>query len=102
MKNSKDIDIILKEMKEILVKKQNDYGPYNIARAPGGPMNGLLVRMYDKIARLDNLRKRNNTPNYESVEDSLIDLANYAIIGLLVIRDQWEGVSERDKPPGAL
>lgn len=96
MKNSKDIDIILKEMKEILVKKQNDYGPYNIARAPGGPMNGLLVRMYDKIARLDNLRKRNNTPNYESVEDSLIDLANYAIIGLLVIRDQWEGVSERD------
>ena len=96
MKNSKDIDIILKEMKEILVKKQNDYGPYNIARAPGGPMNGLLVRMYDKIARLDNLRKRNNTPNYESVEDSLIDLANYAIIGLLVIRNQWEGVSERD------
>jgi hypothetical protein len=96
MKNSKDIDIILKEMKEILLKKQNDYGPYNIARAPGGPMNGLLVRMYDKIARLDNLRKRNNTPNYESVEDSLIDLANYAIIGLLVIRDQWEGVSERD------
>jgi hypothetical protein len=34
----------------------------------------------------------NDTPNYESIEDTLIDLANYAIIGLLVQRGQWEGV----------
>jgi hypothetical protein len=47
--------------------------------------------MYDKLARLAHLGD-NDTPNYESVEDTLIDLANYAIIGLLVQRGQWEGI----------
>ena len=63
----------------------------NIAGAPGGAMNGLRVRMYDKLARLSHLGD-NDTPNYESIEDTLIDLANYAIIGLLVQRGQWRGV----------
>jgi hypothetical protein len=65
----------------------------NIAGAPGGPMNGLRVRMYDKLARLNNLIDTGDTPNYESIEDTLIDLANYAIIGLLVQRGQWKGVT---------
>jgi hypothetical protein len=47
--------------------------------------------MYDKLARLNNLADKAATPNFESVEDTLIDLANYAIIGLLVQRGQWEG-----------
>jgi len=64
----------------------------NIAGAPGGAMNGLRVRMYDKLARLNNLLDNGNTPKYESLEDTLLDLANYAIIGLLVQRGQWEGL----------
>lgn len=91
MKNSNDVDIILNELATILYKKHQDYGPMNIAGAPGGPMNGLRVRMYDKLARLSHLGD-NDTPNYESIEDTLIDLANYAIIGLLVQRGQWEGI----------
>ena len=91
MKSSDDVDVILHELAKILYKKHEDYGPMNIAGAPGGPMNGLRVRMYDKLARLSNLGD-NDTPNYESVEDTLIDLANYAIIGLLVQRGQWEGI----------
>jgi len=91
MKNSDDVDVILNELATILYKKHEDYGPMNIAGAPGGPMNGLRVRMYDKLARLAHLGD-NDTPNYESVEDTLIDLANYAIIGLLVQRGQWEGI----------
>jgi len=55
-------------------------------------MNGLRVRMYDKLARLNNLVDKGDTPNYESIEDTLLDLANYAIIGLLVQRGQWEGL----------
>ena len=47
--------------------------------------------MYDKLARLTHLGD-SDTPNYESIEDTLIDLANYAIIGLLVQRGQWEGI----------
>jgi hypothetical protein len=91
MKNPSDIDTITNELTTILLKKQQDYGPLNIAHAPGGAMNGLRVRMHDKLARLNNLVDKGNTPNYESIEDTLIDLANYAIIGLLVQRGQWEG-----------
>jgi len=92
MKNPEDIEKILGELCTIMFRKHADYGPMNIAAAPGGPMNGLRVRMYDKLARLNNLVDTGDTPNYESVEDTLIDLANYAIIGLLVQRGQWEGI----------
>jgi hypothetical protein len=92
MKNPSDVDVILNELRSIMMKKQEDYGPLNIALAPGGAMNGLRVRMYDKLARLNNLADKDATPNYESIEDTLIDLANYAIIGLLVQRGQWEGI----------
>ena len=91
MKNPNDVDVILNELRSIMMKKQEDYGPLNIALAPGGAMNGLRVRMYDKLARLNNLADKDATPNFESIEDTLIDLANYAIIGLLVQRGQWEG-----------
>jgi len=92
MKQPSDAFNITQELYEILVKKHADYGPMNISGAPGGPMNGLRVRMYDKLARLNNLVDSGDTPNYESIEDTLIDLANYAIIGLLVQRGQWEGI----------
>ena len=91
MKNREDAHEIVYELLEILYKKHEDYGPMNIAGAPGGAMNGLRVRMYDKLARLSHLGDT-DTPKYESVEDTLIDLANYAIIGLLVQRGQWEGI----------
>lgn len=91
MKNPSDVDTIVNQLTAILLKKQQDYGPFNIAHAPGGAMNGLRVRMHDKLARLNNLIDTGNTPNYESIEDTLIDLANYAIIGLLVQKGQWEG-----------
>lgn len=95
--NEKDmeryLDGILANLKSILLKKHKDYGPYNIAHAPGGPLNGLRVRMYDKLSRINNLLEYNHdTPNYESIEDSFVDLANYAIIGLLVQKGQWEGL----------
>jgi hypothetical protein len=96
MKRISDLQYILAELEQTMVKKHKDYGPMNIAGAPGGPMNGLRVRMYDKLARLNNLVDSGNTPNYESIEDTFLDLANYAIIGLLVQRGQWEGLPDYD------
>jgi hypothetical protein len=92
MKRKSDLELIMAQLEDIMLKKHADYGPMNIAGAPGGAMNGLRVRMYDKLARLNNLVDTGDTPNYESIEDTLIDLANYAIIGLLVQREQWEGL----------
>lgn len=73
----------------LLIDKQEDYGPLNIARAPGGPLNGLRVRIYDKVARINNLIDTGATPNNESLEDSFTDLANYAVIALMVLNGTW-------------
>ena len=88
----KAVNETFKELEALLLKKHKDYGPKNISDAPGGAMNGLLVRMHDKMARLKNLKYDNptNKPQYESVEDTLADLANYSIIGLLVLRNKWD------------
>ena len=77
------------ELKELLIKKHLDYGPKNISESPGGPINGLRVRMHDKLARINNLTDSGSTPEFESLEDSFKDMANYAIIGLLVLRQKW-------------
>jgi len=77
---------------ELLIKKQKDYGPKNISLAPGGPLNGLRVRMFDKLARINNLVETGVTPENESLRDSFMDIANYAIIAMMVLDKQWEGV----------
>lgn len=43
---------------------------------------GILVRMTDKMARCSNLLKEGKTNQVkdESVDDTLVDLANYAVI----------------------
>ena len=77
------------ELAQLLLKKHADYGPKNIADAPGGAINGLRVRSHDKLARINHLIDSDATPENESLEDSFKDLANYAIIGLMVLRGQW-------------
>ena len=73
-----------------LISKQRDYGPGNINNAFGGPMNGLLVRMGDKFERLKNLFIfGDGKPQHEPIEDSFKDLANYAIIAMMVQRGKW-------------
>lgn len=78
------------ELGDLLLSKHQDYGPKNISDSPGGPLNGLRVRMHDKLARINNLVDTGGTPQHESLEDSFKDMANYAIIGLLVLRGQWD------------
>ena len=78
------------EAHSVLIRKQADYGPKNIADAPGGAVNGLRVRMHDKLARINNLVDSGKNPEHESLEDSFKDMANYAIIGLLVLRGKWD------------
>jgi hypothetical protein len=78
------------ELLDLLLSKHKDYGPKNISDSPGGPVNGLRVRMHDKLARINNLVDNVKEPEHESLEDSFKDMANYAIIGLLVLRGKWD------------
>ena len=80
---------IADEMVKLLSRKQADYGPLNIASAPGGPLNGLRVRLFDKVQRLSNLVDTGAKPENESLEDTFKDIANYGIIGLMVLRGLW-------------
>lgn len=77
------------EAATLLLSKHNDYGPKNISNAPGGPELGLLVRLSDKLARLEHLRSKGGEPNHEAIRDSWLDVANYGIIGLLVVDGKW-------------
>lgn len=81
---------ITDELARLLIQKHHDYGPKNIADSPGGALNGLRVRLHDKLARLVNLTDKASEPKYESIEDTFMDMANYAIIGLLVLRRKWD------------
>ena len=86
-----DLDVyeIVDELYNLLLTKHHDYGPLNIAQSPGGPLNGLRVRMWDKIARINHLIDNGAKAQNEPLEDSYKDLANYAIIALMVLREKW-------------
>jgi hypothetical protein len=82
---------------ETFRRKQEDYGPGNIANGWNnwGPQS-LLIRMDDKMQRLINLIRGGGDPRNESVEDSLLDLANYATIMRLCMRGQWPGIEKNE------
>ena len=94
----KEFEDIQFEMFELFLRKQADYGPTNVGMGSDvvdtdnkvkRSLAGLSVRMNDKIQRLLNLTFNNKEPENESVEDTLIDIANYAVMALIVQRQVW-------------
>lgn len=77
-------DETLQCMLKTFVKKRNDYGPSTTETFKKfGPVS-MLVRMHDKLARLDRILGGNVVTRVdESVNDTLLDLANYCIITML-------------------
>ena len=71
-----------------VIKKQHDYGPENISKFG---MWGLIVRLHDKIARLNNLlstkRKGFNSVSDETIYDTLLDVVGYSTVALLWINN---------------
>ena len=89
---------ILSEMKALHDKKQKDYGskadPFANVRASehfGIPAwLGAVIRANDKMSRIKSFAERGVLAN-EPIEDSLIDLANYAVIALVLYREADDG-----------
>lgn len=73
---------------EILYKKNNDYAEetdpwknFRFAEIVGvGVERAILVRISDKLARISNLVEKEAMVKDEAIEDTLVDLANYAAI----------------------
>lgn len=70
-----------------LATKQHDYGYDNIT---WGGQPGIILRAHDKLSRIQNLIARGDDASNESVEDSWLDLAGYAIIGMMVNAGTFE------------
>lgn len=85
---------LLKEIGELHDKKQQDYGrdddPFANVRASadwGVPAwVGALIRGTDKVKRLQKAARGGTLAN-EGVEDSMMDLAVYALIALILYRE---------------
>lgn len=74
------------ELVQVLDAKQQDYGSANLTRFG---TTGVMVRATDKLERIITLKKRNSTPNNESLADSWCDLTNYSMIGFLMEAGKW-------------
>lgn len=89
--------VVLGQMYRTYLKKNLDYSPANIG---GMGEIGFGVRVWDKVARLLNLLgfeleaslkgyAKPVQPKYESLEDTLLDLSVYGIIGRIVRAGKW-------------
>jgi len=69
------------------VTKATAYGKDAVGRFG---LYGVVVRMNDKMERLINLTTRQDVPsNDESIDDTLKDIAGYAIIALILRSGKW-------------
>lgn len=87
----KKLPKIVDELFDLFARKQADYGPNNIAISG---TSGIIVRLSDKMSRITNLIRegRLNDPSNESVEDTLMDMSVYPVMGLLTYRGIWPTV----------
>jgi hypothetical protein len=73
------------EALELFSKKNRDYGD---AFAEYGPV-GVLIRMGDKLKRLISISQNGVTlVNNEGMRDTVIDLHNYAAMGIMLLDEQ--------------
>ena len=91
---------IQKDQYELFSQKMLDYGLGNITLGSNLEedddiqlsLTGIWLRCNDKINRLKNMLKRKGR-NYvkdEPMIDSFIDISNYGIIAMLVMKDKWK------------
>ena len=96
--NSEAFHQLLKEAGEMHDRKQADYGrgddPFANVRASsdfGVPAwVGCMIRANDKMRRIQTAAQGSTLQN-EGVEDSLMDLAVYALIALVLFREGTDG-----------
>lgn len=86
---------LLEKMKEIHDAKRHDYASNEdrfsnlmLSELMGIPAwKGCLVRISDKFSRLTEFAKKEELKvKDESIEDTFLDMANYALIGIILYR----------------
>ena len=78
---------ICKELNNLYRRKNHDYGD---SFGKGFKEYGMvmpIIRLEDKLSRLKSLIKTENKVD-ESIEDTLMDLANYSIMTLIELKEE--------------
>ena len=71
---------ITKDMTDTFCKKNHDYGNSFFESLDKRGLVAALVRMEDKMNRLNSLESNEAMVKDEAIEDTLLDLANYSIM----------------------
>jgi hypothetical protein len=91
MKNPKTLDKAFSEVNQELLKmflkKHHDYGKGNIMDTKE---LGIAFRVSDKLNRLKFLLSNDKNPENESIEETWIDIAVYAVIAVLYRRGWFQ------------
>lgn len=84
---------IVEDMKAVHEKKNADYGNnFHKRYAKYGFLTALL-RLTDKMERLENIYEKGEIQvKDESVEDTLLDLANYAVMTIVELKNEKNGL----------
>jgi hypothetical protein len=84
----KGLGEVLSEVRELMCDRHTKYGPGNISKR-GIP--GVLVRLDDKLARIDN-----GDMDFadESYRDAWLDVVGYGLIALMCLDGNWPGVAK--------
>ena len=88
----------LESMKDLYLKKNHDYGDSVSKTFDEYGLTSFLVRMDDKMNRIKTLNKIQDTAvRGEKIEDTLLDLANYAILALTEIEFRKNRLLQNEK-----
>ena len=90
----------LESMKDLYIKKNHDYGDSVSKTFDEYGLVSFLVRMDDKMNRIKTLNKIQDTAvRGEKIEDTLLDLANYAILALTEIEFRKNRLLQNEEYP---
>lgn len=90
----------LESMKNLYLKKNHDYGDSVSKTFDEYGLVSFLVRMDDKMNRIKTLNKIQDTAvRGEKIEDTLLDLANYAILALTEIEFRKNRLLQNEEYP---
>lgn len=89
-KKPKRFKQITKEMIELYEKKNHDYGDSFGDTYQKLGLISAVTRITDKVNRLQSLSTKEQKINNESIRDTLIDLANYAVMMIIELEEEDE------------
>lgn len=83
---------LLDNLHNLYIAKNHDYGDSVHDTYEKYGLTSFLVRMEDKLNRVRTLNKNSDDIQVptEKIEDTLLDLANYAILAVLELKEEEE------------